>query len=318
MYDEPFADSSQIPTHLVAALARQHVTVGLSGDGGDELFGGYNRYFIGAEACSASAGRASCRGAPGARPSADRRSRHAPGIALGAAGHGCRPACGRRMPANGSTRWRACSTAADPDAMYFELVSHWSSVVIGGRSRKSDAPTASGRRSHDPVERMMYFDQVSYLPDDILAKVDRASMAVSLEVREPLLDHRLVELAWTLPLVDESPRRRRESACCGACSTATCRDALIDRPKMGFGMPLERWLRGRLRDWAESLLDPATIRREGWLDDVAIRAEMGRAPRRQGPVAVSPLGGTHVPGVAAGDKHDGQRRRPLRLLLRHS
>jgi asparagine synthase (glutamine-hydrolysing) len=164
-------------------------------------------------------------------------------------------------------------SATDPDAMYFELVSHWSNVVAGGVApeipvtRRESWPALD-----DPVERMMFFDQISYLPDDILTKVDRASMAASLEVREPLLDYRLVELAWTLPL----PMKVRGGSGKHVLRRALDRyvpSSLIERPKMGFGIPLDAWLRGPLRDWAETLLDPASLRAEGFFDVPEVRAK---------------------------------------------
>jgi asparagine synthase (glutamine-hydrolysing) len=271
MYDEPFADSSQIPTHLVATLARKSVTVTLSGDGGDELFGGYRRYRVGAQmfkmaarvpsAMRAAAGRLMlmlpprgwdrCLGAVGPLLPRDLRPPHV----------------GERIHKVGRVL-----RGVDADAMYFELVSHWFNLVVDGPGleatveRREDWPALA-----DPVERMMFFDQISYLPDDILAKVDRASMAASLEAREPLLDYRLVELAWTLPVA----MKVRAGVAKRVLRNILRRyvpDALIDRPKMGFGLPLDRWLRGELREWAESLLDPAVLRDQGWLDGRQIRA----------------------------------------------
>jgi asparagine synthase (glutamine-hydrolysing) len=263
MYDEPFADSSQIPTHLVATLARQHVTVALSGDGGDELFGGYNRYFIGQKLFHR----------------------------LAAIPRSMRPALGRMLTSVSPRAWdRILSlilrqsrpgervhkvarvlAADDADAMYFELVSHWSNVVIGGKEHESPlTDRGSWPPLEDPIERMMYFDQLSYLPDDILTKVDRASMAVSLEVREPLLDHRLVEFAWTLPL-SMKVRGGKGKRVLRRVLDRYVPGPLVDRPKMGFGMPLEAWLRGRLRDWAESLLDEPAMRAQGLLDPKPIR-----------------------------------------------
>jgi asparagine synthase (glutamine-hydrolysing) len=272
MYDEPFADSSQIPTHLVAALARRSVTVSLSGDGGDELFGGYRRYLIGARLFgSASFLPSRVRAAIGRLLAT--LPPHAWDRALGAAGSWVSATL--RPPHAGERIHKVARAlaAADADAMYFELVSHWSDVVVDGAAADARVDWRDALPAlHDPVERMMFFDQISYLPDDILAKVDRASMAVSLEVREPLLDYRLVELAWTLPVTMKvragvgKPVLRR-------ILRRHLPDALIDRPKMGFGLPLDRWLRGRLRDWAESLLDAATLRNQGWLDERPIRAK---------------------------------------------
>jgi asparagine synthase (glutamine-hydrolysing) len=271
MYDEPFADASQIPTHLVAALARRSVTVSLSGDGGDELFGGYRRYLIGARAFqAASALPAFVRSALGRllvspSPAAwDRR--------LGAAGR-CLPRA-LRPPHAGERIHKVGRVlrAANPDAMYFELVSHWADLVLGASAANAAVDSEPRPALSDPVERMMFFDQISYLPDDILAKVDRASMAVSLEAREPLLDYRLVELAWTLP-VGMKVRAGVGKPMLRQILRRYVPDALVDRPKMGFGLPLDQWLRGRLREWAESLLDPAVIRRQGWLDAAPIRAK---------------------------------------------
>jgi len=260
IYDEPFADSSQIPTHLLSLLARQHVTVSLSGDGGDELFGGYVRYFVG-----------------------QRLFRR-----IAAIPRALRPPLGRALTSLSPQRWdrilaprmgerihkvARVLAARDPDAMYFELVSHWHNVVVGGvapeipLTRREAWPPLP-----DPVERMMYFDQISYLPDDILTKVDRASMAASLEVRAPLLDYRLVELAWTLPL-SMKVRGGKGKRVLRCVLDRHVPESLIARPKMGFGIPLDDWLRGPLRDWAQSLLDPAVLRAQGFLDVPPIRAK---------------------------------------------
>ena len=233
MYDEPFADSSQIPTHLVAALARKHVTVALSGDGGDELFGGYRRYFIGQRLLRAF----ELIPAP-LRPVA--------GLALG------------WVPESRVRKVARMLRANDPDRLYDELVSHWPTPE---KSVIAEPPL------DDAVERMMYFDQVSYLPDDILVKVDRASMAVSLEAREPLLDYRLVEFAWTLPL-SMRVRAGQGKPVLRRVLYRYVPAELIERPKMGFGIPLERWLRGPLRAWAESLLDAKSLR---YVDVAAVR-----------------------------------------------
>jgi asparagine synthase (glutamine-hydrolysing) len=143
--------------------------------------------------------------------------------------------------------------------MYFELVSHWINIVRD--AKPAEAPVmnrADWPQLADPVERMMYFDQISYLPDDILTKVDRASMAVSLEAREPLLDYRLVEFAWRLPL-SMKVRGGKGKHLLRRVLDRYVPASLIERPKMGFGLPLESLLRGRLRDWAESLLDSVDL-----------------------------------------------------------
>jgi asparagine synthase (glutamine-hydrolysing) len=261
MYDEPFADSSQIPTHLVSVLARRHVTVSLSGDGGDELFGGYYRYFLGQKAFRYMAlVPRPLRGLTGRamssipKPAWDRvLSRHS--------------RAGERMH-----KLARIMRTRDEDAMYFELVSHWRNVVAGAGD--GDLPIrdrARWPRVHDPIERMMYFDLVSYLPDDLLVKVDRASMAVSLEAREPLLDHRLIEFAWTLPL-SMKVRGGKGKWLLRKVLHRYVPEELIERPKMGFGIPIGEWMRGPLRDWAESLLDERRLRDEGFLDVKQIRA----------------------------------------------
>ena len=247
MYDEPFADSSQIPTHLVAALARKDVTAALSGDGGDELFGGYRRYFIGQRLLRGFSAVPSL-----LRPPA--------GAILG------------MMPDERVRKVGRVLRANDPDSLYFELVSHWKNITTnnGYQPQTPLLRRAGWPALRDPVERMMFFDQISYLPDDILAKVDRASMAVSLESREPLLDYRLIEFAWTLPL-SMKVRGGKGKRVLRRVLSRYVPDALIDRPKMGFGIPLERWLRGRLRDWAETLLDESAIRAHGLLDPAPVR-----------------------------------------------
>jgi asparagine synthase (glutamine-hydrolysing) len=267
MYDEPFADSSQIPTHLVSALARKHVTVSLSGDGGDELFGGYYRYFLGERAWK------SIRRIPG--PLRGVASRTITGLRketwdrLG----GFLPAS-MRQSRTGERLYKLARIlrTSDEDAMYFELVTHWRDVVLGGEE-PGIALTDRTRwpRLSDPIERMMYFDQVSYLPDDILTKVDRASMAISLEAREPLLDHRLVEFAWSLPM-GMKVRNGQGKWLLRKLLHRYVPSDLVERPKMGFGVPVGKWLRGPMRDWAEALLDERRLREEGFLDATRIRA----------------------------------------------
>jgi asparagine synthase (glutamine-hydrolysing) len=271
IYDEPFADSSQIPTHLVAMLARRHVTVSLSGDGGDELFGGYTRYFIGQQLF-----RRLAKLPAAMRPVVGRALTLFPPRLwdrLLALGRPILPSALRQRPGERIHKVARMLAANDADAMYFELVSHWSNIVIEGTAHE---PPVMVREEWpalaDPVERMMYFDQISYLPDDILTKVDRASMAVSLEAREPLLDYRLVEFAWTLPL-SMKVRAGKGKQILRRVLDRYVPEHLIERPKMGFGIPLDVLLRGPLRDWAESLLDPATMRAQGLLDVAPIRAK---------------------------------------------
>jgi asparagine synthase (glutamine-hydrolysing) len=261
MYDEPFADSSQIPTHLVSALARRYVTVSLSGDGGDELFGGYTRYFIGQRLF-----RGLAKVPRRLRPAIGRGLRTLPPRAWDR----LRPRLGERVH-----KVARVLSANDVDQMYFELVSHWPDIVAGrqGTGDGGQAPVedrANWPPLSDPVERMMFFDQISYLPDDILAKVDRASMAASLESREPLLDYRLVEFAWRLPLAMKV-RGGKGKRVLRRVLYRYVPQELIERPKMGFGIPLGAWLRGPLRAWAEALLDPAAIRAHGLIDPAPVQ-----------------------------------------------
>jgi asparagine synthase (glutamine-hydrolysing) len=271
IYDEPFADSSQIPTFLVAGLAREHVTVSLSGDGGDEVFGGYNRYAWG-RAVWQRAGwlppgmrRAGARGLRALSPSSWERMFTAAG-----------PLLPRRMrqrnPGEKLHKLAGALEARDVDGMYRSLISHWrdpGSVVLGAEEPRPDAEHGDGIT--DPTRRMMLLDTVTYLPDDILVKLDRATMAVSLEGRVPYLDHRVVELAWRMPLsmhVSNGVGKRLLRRVLHRYVPPT----LVDRPKWGFGVPTGAWLRGPLREWAESLLDPSRLRREGFFDPRPIRA----------------------------------------------
>ncbi|ROH93397.1 asparagine synthase (glutamine-hydrolyzing) [Stagnimonas aquatica] len=252
VYDEPFADASQIPTLLVSAIAREHVTVALSGDGGDELFFGYGRY-------------------RDALAIWDRIGGWTPGLRRGvAAGLG---GAGRMVGGNLGFRLRRLGRridAADFDAYYANLLSvalepTAASIWPQGLPGALVFPAALA----DPSMRMMFADQQAYLPDDILVKTDRASMAASLELRVPLLDHRIVEFAWRLP---DGCRRD------GATGKAVLRRLLyrhvpreiVDRPKQGFEIPVDDWLRGPLRTWMLDLLDPSVLRREGLINAKAV------------------------------------------------
>jgi asparagine synthase (glutamine-hydrolysing) len=273
LYDEPFADSSQIPTFLVAQVARRHVTVSLSGDGGDELFGGYNRYTWGRRIWRTI----------GWVP---RRIRKTGASMLTAVAPGtwdglfekmapALPARVRhRTPGDKLHKLGGVLAAEDPATLYLHLVSHWkdpSQVVLGG----FEPPTAMSEPGDwagglDFTGRMMYLDMVTYLPDDILTKVDRASMGVGLEARVPFLDHRVVEFAWRLPR-SMKIRDGRGKWLLRQILHRHVPAELVDRPKMGFGVPIEAWLRDPLRDWAESLLDEERLRREGFLNPEPIR-----------------------------------------------
>ena len=264
MYDEPFADASQIPTFLVSEMTRRYVTVALSGDGGDELFAGYTRYFR-SEAVRKvlDAVPQSARGLAAAAV-----KRVAPGT-WSALGSWAMPQFGDRLH---KLAGALAGTSAD---FYRRMVTQWDNpdaVVRGGVEPKGllwdDSVNA---RVPDPLERMQYLDTLTYLPDDILTKVDRASMAVALEARVPLLDHRVVEFSWRLkPTLKVS----------GGVGKRVLRrvldryvpKALIDRPKMGFGVPIDSWLRGPLKDWAENLLGERRLAAEGIFDPAPIRA----------------------------------------------
>jgi asparagine synthase (glutamine-hydrolysing) len=268
MYDEPFADSSQIPTHLVSELAGRRVKVALSGDGGDELFGGYTRYLfhrrlwgtIGRVPAPARAvGARVIRGVPSARWDALAR---ALGPALPASVPRAR--LGEKLH-----KGAAMLAARDPEQVYRPLLSHWSdpSSVVLGASEHRDAAVDPSRWASltDATERMMFLDSISYLPDDILVKVDRAAMATSLETRVPLLAPEVVGFAWSLPLGDKIRAGDGKWPLRQVLHRYVPRE-LVERPKMGFGVPVGEWVRGPLRDWAEDLLNPASLAAGGLLD----------------------------------------------------
>ncbi len=273
LYDEPFADSSQIPTFLVSELARQQVTVSLSGDGGDELFGGYNRYFWGRRLWQ----RFGLVPAP-ARRAIGSLLRSLPQGFWEAILSPVMPLLPSRLrvrqPGEKMRRLAEVLGHESPDALYYQLVSHWANaaaVVVQGHEPLT-VLTDPSRRAQLPdyTARMMYADLVTYLPDDILVKVDRASMAVGLEARVPLIDHRLVEFAARVPL----SMKIRDGEGKWLLRQVLYRHvpkALIDRPKMGFGVPIDYWLRGPLRDWAEGLLSEDRLRQEGFFNPAPIR-----------------------------------------------
>ncbi|MES2300366.1 MAG: asparagine synthase (glutamine-hydrolyzing) [Pseudomonadota bacterium] len=273
LYDEPFSDSSQIPTFLVSQLARQHVTVSLSGDAGDELFCGYGRYqetvdrwnlirplplplrTLAARTLTSVSPQSWNRVAGGVRALLPRS------LAFANMGDKLHKGAGVLESAS-------CA------ALYRRMLAHWpdpAAVVRGGFV----PPTLLGEdgppeRTLGDIEHMMLVDMLSYLPDDILVKVDRAAMGVSLETRVPFLDHRVVEFAWRLP----QSMKVRDGQNKWALRQVLYRHvprALIDRPKMGFGVPIGDWLRGPLRDWAEDLLSEERLRRENIFDPEPVR-----------------------------------------------
>jgi asparagine synthase (glutamine-hydrolysing) len=270
MYDEPFADSSQVPTYLVSEMTRRHVTVALSGDGGDELFAGYTRYFRGRTLY-----RALGAVPPPLRALAATGVRALPPEAWSAFASVLPE---RRRPAQLGEKLHKIAgvMAAAPGAggFYRELVSLWGepAALLSAGSEPAgplDNPEVPGLVP-DVVERMQYLDTLTYLPDDILVKLDRASMAVSLEARVPLLDHRLVAFAWSLPPAMKAGGGVGKRVLRRVLYRHVPRE-LVDRPKMGFAMPVHSWLRHELRDWAESLLDEARLKRGGVFDPAPIR-----------------------------------------------
>ncbi|HZT43000.1 MAG TPA: asparagine synthase (glutamine-hydrolyzing) [Chthonomonadaceae bacterium] len=275
LYDEPFADASQIPTFLVSELARRHVTVSLSGDGGDELFAGYNRYFFGRSIWRQIGWMPrSLRGA-----TASALACVSPGTwdrMFSTAATMLPRNLRQRHPGDKLAKLADMMPADGPDAMYLALVSHWKdpASLVPGAIEPQTSLTQRDRWPALPdfTQRMMYLDTITYLPDDILAKVDRASMGVSLEARVPLLDHRVVEFAWQVPL---SMKIRNEQGkwLLRQVLYRYVPEDLIERPKTGFGIPLDAWLRGPLRDWAESLLSESRLRAEGFFAPEPIRAK---------------------------------------------
>jgi asparagine synthase (glutamine-hydrolysing) len=282
MYDEPFADSSQIPSHLVCKAARQQVTVALSGDAGDELFGGYNRYFWGPRIWSRLAwlpypARQALGAAIRAVPTAGWDALSRPINAL-------LPESINFVRAGDRAHKLAARLGGvhNLDDLYNSLVSEWqdpAAVVKGNGWEIGVNLEVPARMLNDPLPtlgaeqqqlRMMYRDSMTYLPDDILCKVDRAAMATSLETRVPFLDHRVAELAWRLPLNMKIREGQGKWALRQVLYKYVPKE-LIDRPKAGFAIPVGQWLRGPLKDWAEALLDEKRLEREGYFYPKPIR-----------------------------------------------
>ena len=265
IFDEPFADSSQIPTFLVAQMARNHVTVALSGDGGDELFCGYDRYQYAAKL------RAALRMAP--QPLRTLAAGMVRAIPAGALTRGLAllvPTPQGKEPI-GQRLHRLANFARQEnlEALHRAMVSVWRfpEAAVPGASHPPSllVDHLPPRGDLGDVERMMQLDMLSYMVDDILAKVDRTTMAVALESRAPLLDHRLVEFVWSLP-EDMKLRNGTSKWLLRQVLYRHVPRGLIERPKMGFEVPIGLWLRRGLRDWAEALLDPVRLRREGLFD----------------------------------------------------
>tara|TARA_B110000438_G_scaffold302176_1_gene359071 strand:- start:529 stop:2505 length:1977 start_codon:yes stop_codon:yes gene_type:complete len=278
IYDEPFADSSQIPTHLISMAAKKEVTVSLSGDAGDELFGGYNRYFwgpriwskiswmpffmrnmISSSICSISQERWDLLGT-----SINKFQKSSQGIS--------------RLGDKAYKLSETLNNVKSIDDLYFNLISIWhdsSDIIKGLDLSNSEAINSSKKYPRslnfdDASSRMMFWDSLNYLPDDILCKVDRAAMACSLETRVPFLDHRVSKIAWQLPTNMKIRGNEGKWALRQILYRHVPRE-LIERPKAGFSIPLGSWLRGPLRQWAENLLTEDRLCREGYFYPEPIR-----------------------------------------------
>ncbi len=275
LYDEPFSDPSQIPTFLVAKLARQHVTVALSGDAGDELFGGYNRYVLARSLW----GKLSRLPLAARRPIAALLSLPTPAswdqlynflkpILPGSAT--------MTQPGDKLQKFVRIFSATGPDDIYQKLISHWedpASVVIGGTDAfRSPGISLSAVSFPNFEDKMMAQDLLGYLPDDILVKVDRAAMGVSLETRIPMLDPQVIELAWKMPL-DFKIRNGQGKWLLRQVLYRYLPKELMERPKAGFAVPIGAWLRGPLRGWAEALLEESRLRQEGFFNPAQIRTK---------------------------------------------
>jgi asparagine synthase (glutamine-hydrolysing) len=263
IYDEPFADSSQIPTYLVSSLARQHVTVSLSGDGGDELFAGYDRYVFTSELW-----RKISIVPKSLRATLARAITMLPPSAWTAFGDTSAPILPRlaRTERLGDKLHKGAPLLSSQslEDLYAGILTLWrdvDSVVIGSKDTSSDPQPRLANLAG--IEHMMAFDTLRYLPDDILVKVDRAAMAVSLETRVPFLDHQLAEFAWRLPL-GMKIHEGKTKWILRQLLHRYVPERLVERPKMGFGVPIGEWLRGPLRSWAEALLDQRRLEREGY------------------------------------------------------
>jgi asparagine synthase (glutamine-hydrolysing) len=277
IYDEPFSDSSQIPTLLVSQLARRHVTVSLSGDGGDELFCGYKRYELGRDLWNKI----------NYLPSLPRRGiaktlRRVPVGVWDGLFSWTSPILnryGRPGPVGDKLHKTAeILDVATPDALYHRMMSHWketTSLVPESRELPT-AFTNAQRLANIPDfnRRMMFADTIGYLPDDILVKVDRAGMAVSLESRIPFLDHRVVEFAWQVPMSMKFREGQGKWLLRQVLYKYVPRK-IVERNKMGFGVPIDSWLRGPLRQWAEALLDERRLLEEGFFNPGPIRKKWG-------------------------------------------
>ena len=273
IYCEPFSDSSQIPTYLVSQLASQHVKVALSGDGGDELFGGYNRYLM-----AQNIWQQSRKFPKKTRKLISHVLRTFPSKSWDTIFENLTPVLPKplriRTPGDKVYKLAEVLTTDDQYEYYQKLTSHWqqpNDIVINGSEPATLINTLSAWPKTDNFQHsMMAMDAQTYMTDDILVKVDRAAMANSLETRVPMLDHRIVELAWKMPL-DYKIRNGEGKWLLKQVLFRHVPQQLIERPKMGFAIPLHDWLRTSLKDWADSLLDESILRQQGYFEPEPIR-----------------------------------------------
>ena len=274
IYCEPFSDCSQIPTYLISKLASKHVTVSLSGDGGDEVFGGYNRYTLGTKIWK----KISKYPLPVRNFLASQLLKIHPchwdwifkriSILL--------PKISTiRTPGYKIHKFSNVMRCSDKERFFLALTSHWNNtaeIMVNTTSPHTLLTQREAWPETDCFEhQMMALDSLTYLPDDILVKVDRAAMACSLETRSPFLDHRIIEFAWNLPLSYKISGGEGKKILRNLLNKYVPKD-LIDRPKAGFGVPLDSWLKGPLRDWAESLLDEDRLKTDGFFNPLPIRS----------------------------------------------
>ena len=276
LYDEPFSDPSQIPTFLVSEMTRKYVMVSLSGDGGDELFAGYDRYFF-ANSLWNKIGRIPyplrkliASGIKGINPVLLNSSFQWLSPHLSSFG-------GQGLLGDKLHKGADLLKFRRFEELYLRLISHWkepADLVLGAEEPLTSLTDCKQwAELAGCIQRMQYLDTVSYLPDDILVKVDRAAMGVSLETRVPFLDHRVIEFSWSLPL-HMKVRNGDGKWILRRLLNKYVPRALMDRPKMGFGVPIDSWLRGPLRDWAESLLTEHRLRNEGFFNPAPIRKKL--------------------------------------------
>ena len=276
LYDEPFSDPSQIPTFLVSEMTRQYVTVSLSGDGGDEIFAGYDRYFFANSLWKKirkipyPLRKALASGIKGVKPSTLGASLQ--WLSPYLSSYGGQGSFGDKLQKGADLL--LFNTFEE---LYLRLISHWKdteNLVLHSEEPLSPLTDQSlWADLSDNIQTMQYLDTISYLPDDILVKVDRAAMGVSLETRVPFLDHRVIEYAWSLPQ-NMKVRNGDGKWIIRRLLDKYIPSTLMDRPKMGFGVPIDSWLRGPLRDWAESLLNESKLHEEGFFNPTPIRKKL--------------------------------------------